>query len=239
MATGNHFIDNLTPRDQAVLKPHLHKVALRRDDVLIKAGDPVSRVVLPVDCIVSVILELEDGRQVETRTLGRESGFGLLHALGAAVSYETILIQVSGDAYVIDRRDLAARARESPALTNSIVRHAQATLVQSAQSVACNALHDVRQRLCRWLLMTQDRLQSDILPLKQEHLAIMLAVQRTTVATAASALQKEGAIRSGRGRITVLDRHALKAGSCECYSAVEQLVARMVGEELEQHKAAG
>lgn len=233
MATGNHFLDHLAPRDRTALAPHLRRIELTRDQELAKTGDPVNRVILPIKSIISVILELDDGGQVETRTIGRESGYGLLHALGAALSYETVIVQAGGPALAIDRRVLTAQARESESLTNSIVRHAQATLVQSAQSVGCNALHDVRQRLCRWLLATQDRLQSDILPLKQEHLAIMLAVQRTTVAMAASQLQKEGAIRSGRGRITVLDRDRLRAASCECYEAVEQVVKQLLAEEIE------
>lgn len=222
MATGNHFLDQLDAADSAALVPHLRRVRLVRDQVLVRIGEPVAQAILPVDSIVSVLLEMEDGAAVETRTIGREGGFGLLHALGGALSYETVTTQVSGDAYALDRRLFAARAADSMTLSHQIVRTAQATLVQSGQTVACNALHDVRQRLCRWLLMTQDRLQRDDLPLKQQHLAAMLGVQRTTVTAAAQQLQREGAISYRRGVVVVEDRQRLLAWTCECYGAVEE-----------------
>ncbi len=227
MAFGNHFLDGLKPRDLEALQPHLRKVALAQNQSLAKAWSPVTRSVLPVNAIISVVLEMQDGRQIETRTIGCESGFGLLHALGSSTSYETVTTQVGGEAFVIDQREFAARARGSPTMIESIVRHGQATIVQSAQSVACNALHDVRQRLARWLLMTQDRVSDDALPLTQQHLAVMLAVQRTTVTAAASDLQKEGAIAYRRGRITVLDRDLLLRRSCECYETIESGVKKL------------
>jgi CRP-like cAMP-binding protein len=227
MRFGNHFLDGLRPRDIEALRPHLRKVHLAQNQILVKAGGPVVRSVLPVNAIVSVILEMQDGRQVETRTIGCESGFGLLYVLGASTSYETVSTQIGGEAYVIDQREFAAWARDSPTMMESIVRHGQATLVQSAQAVACNALHDVKQRLARWLLMTQDRVSDDHLPLTQQHLAVMLAVQRTTVTAAASDLQKEGAIAYRRGRITVLDRDLLMRRSCECYETIEAEVRKL------------
>jgi CRP-like cAMP-binding protein len=227
MAFRNHFLDGLQPRDIEALRPHLRKVALTHSQSLAKTGSPVVRCVLPVNAIISVILEMQDGRQVETRTIGCESGFGLLHVLGSSISYETVTTQVGGEAYVIDQREFAALARQSPSMMESIVRHAQATIVQSAQAVACNALHDVKQRLARWLLMTQDRVSDDELPLTQQHLAVMLAVQRTTVTAAASDLQREGAIAYRRGRITVQDRDLLLRRSCECYETIETGVKKL------------
>jgi CRP-like cAMP-binding protein len=229
MTTGNHFIDSLDPQDLALIQPNLKPVELKRDDLLTRTGEAVARAVLPVDSIVSVIVDMKDGRQVESRTIGREGGYGLLHALGSDYSYETVIVQVGGGAFAIDRRALTEAARRSPGLTEQIVRHAQSTIVQSARTTGCNALHDVRQRLCRWLLLTQDRLRRDSLPLKQEHLAIMLGVQRTTVTAVASQLQKSGAIRYSRGNVTVLNREALKACVCECYEAIEEAVRVMEG----------
>lgn len=227
MPFANHFLDGLKPRDVEALGPHLRKVVLAQNQSLAKAWSPVVRCILPVNAIISVILEMQDGRQVETRTIGCESGFGLLHVLGSTMSYETVTTQVGGEAYVIDQRAFAAWARESPTLMENIVRHGQATIVQSAQAVACNALHDVKQRLARWLLMTQDRVGRDELPLTQQHLAVMLAVQRTTVTAAASDLQREGAIAYRRGRITVLDRGQLLRRSCECYETIESGVKKL------------
>ena len=227
MAFGNHFLDGLRPSDIAALEPHLRKVELAQNQVLAKADSQVVRSVLPVHAIISVILEMQDGRQIETRTIGCESGFGLLHVLGSSMSYETVITQIAGEAFVVDQRAFAAQARNSDTLMEAIVRHGQATIVQSAQAVACNALHDVKQRLSRWLLMTQDRVSDDELPLTQQHLAVMLAVQRTTVTAAASDLQKEGAIAYRRGRITVVDRPLLMRRSCECYEAIESGVKKL------------
>jgi CRP-like cAMP-binding protein len=227
MAYGNHFLDGLKPHDIAALQPHLRKIVLAQNQSLANAWSPVVRSILPVNAIISVILEMRDGRQVETRTIGCESGYGLLHVLGSSTSYETVITQVGGEAYVIDQREFAAWARGSPTMMESIVRHGQATIVQSAQAVACNALHDVKQRLARWLLMTHDRVSDDALPLTQQHLAVMLAVQRTTVTAAASELQREGAITYRRGRITVLDRDLLMKRSCECYETIESGVRKL------------
>jgi CRP-like cAMP-binding protein len=227
MRFANHFLDGLKPNDIEALRPHLRKVVLVQNQSLAKTGSPVVRCVLPVNAIISVILEMQDGRQVETRTIGCESGFGLLHVLGSSISYETVTTQVGGEAYVIDQREFAAWARLSPSMMESILRHGQATIVQSAQAVACNALHDVKQRLSRWLLMTHDRVSDDELPLTQQHLAVMLAVQRTTVTAAASDLQREGAIAYRRGRITVLDRDLLQRRSCECYETIESGVKKL------------
>ena len=227
MAFGNHFLDGLQPQDIEALQPHLRKVVLMQGQPLAKTWSPVVRSILPINAIISAILEMQDGRQVETRTIGCESGFGLLHVLGSSMSYETVTTQVGGEAYAVDQRAFAAWARASPTMLESIVRHGQATIVQSAQAVACNALHDVKQRLARWLLMTHDRVSCEELPLTQQHLAVMLAVQRTTVTAAASDLQKEGAIAYRRGRITVLDRSLLMRRSCECYETIESGVKKL------------
>ena len=227
MTFGNHFLDGLKARDLDVLRPHLRKVVLAQNQDLARTGQLVVRSTLPINAIISVVLEMQDGRQIETRTIGCESGHGLLHVLGSPTSYETVTTQIGGEAFVIDQRAFAAQARQSPSLMESIVRHGQATIVQSAHSVACNALHDVKQRLARWLLMTQDRVNREELPLTQQHLAVMLAVQRTTVTAAASELQKEGAITYRRGHITVLDRDLLMRRSCECYEAIESGVKQL------------
>jgi CRP-like cAMP-binding protein len=111
------------------------------------------------------------------------------------------------------------------------VRHAQASLLQAAQSTACNTLHRAEQRLCRWLLLTQDRLGgSEVVPLTQEHLAIMLGVQRTTITAVASGLQERGVIAYARGKINILDRPALERCACECYQAIRKGAELMIGE---------
>jgi CRP-like cAMP-binding protein len=222
MTWDNHFLDSLDDADIVRLRPHLENVHLARGDVLDEPGQPIASVYLPIHSILSVVTVMRDGSQIESRTVGRESGYGLLHALGSPISYERMLVQVSGPAWRVPLAMLKAVAVESGPLTRAIVHHAQATLIQSAQAVACNSLHGAEQRLCRWLLMTQDRLASDLVPLTQEHLAIMLGVQRTTVTALASELQAKGYIAYSRGRITIRDRAALERSACECYEAIQQ-----------------
>ena len=192
--------------------------------MLADQGRSVSHAILPLGAVISVVTLMRDGRSVESRTVGREGGFGLLHALGSRLSYEQVTCQIAGPAYRISLDALAEAAGKSRDLTRAIVVHAQATLVQSAQQCACNALHGVDGRLCRWLLLTQDRLGDEVLPLTQEHLSIMLGVQRTTVTAAALGLQAHGLIAYSRGKIRVLDRAGLMRGACECYGATESAV---------------
>jgi CRP-like cAMP-binding protein len=227
MAWSNHFLDSLGGQDLDLIRGDLTKVQLKRDECLAEVGAKLRTVVLPSTAIISVLAVMRDGRSLESRTIGRESGHGLLHALGSRFSFERIIVQVSGEAWQLPTATLSAAATRSPTLLMAVGRHAQATIVQSAQGIACNTLHGAEHRLCRWLLMTQDRLGSDIVPLTQEHLAIMLGVQRTTVTMLASQLQAKGAISYARGRIRILDRDALKACACECYDIMTDAAAQI------------
>lgn len=222
MAWDNHFLDSLDQPDVEALRPHLTAVELTRSDVLAEAGRSLTQVYLPMDSILSVITVMRNGGQVESRTVGREAGYGLLHALGSPLSFERMVVQVGGRAWRIPLALMRKEAMTRPSLLQAIVRHAQSTLVQAAQNSACNVLHTAEQRLCRWLLLTQDRLQRDVVPLTQEHLAIMLGVQRTTVTALASQLQERGAISYVRGKITVVRRDSLERCACECYAAIER-----------------
>ena len=181
MRRENLFLTSLSARDRATLAPDLQPVDLERNDMLAVQGNPVTHAILPVGAVVSVVTLMEDGRSVESRTIGREGGYGLLHAIGSRLSYEQVTVQIGGPAYRISLDALAEAAFRSPDLVKALAVHAEATLGQSGQLGACNALHGVDARLCRWLLLTQDRLGDDVLPLTQEHLSIMLGVQRTTV----------------------------------------------------------
>lgn len=236
MALSNHFLDGLADADRRLLQPHLQKVSLRRDERVGEADEPVTTAYLPIDSILSVVQVMRDGRSIETRTIGREAGYGLLHAVGSRLAIERVIVQVPGEAYALPTQTLAAAAVQSPSLTKAIVSHGQATLAQTAQGIACNTLHAAEPRLCKWLLLTQDRLESDVLPLTQEHLSIMLGVQRTTVTALASDLQRRQAISYSRGRIRVLDRPALIACACECYEITERRTAELV--EASERKTA-
>jgi CRP-like cAMP-binding protein len=230
MPFANNFLDSLAAVDLERLRPHLAETGLERNVILSEAGRPIGEVWLPIDCILSVVTVMRDGGQVETRTIGKESGYGLLHALGSPTAFERMLVQVGGRCWRMPLAALRAEADRSRELRRAVVHHAQASLIQAAQSTACNSLHSAEQRLCRWLLLTQDRLNSQILPLTQEHLSIMLGVQRTTVTAIASSLQARGVISYVRGKITVLDRPALERCTCECYGAFQRGVATILND---------
>ncbi len=228
MTWVNHFLETLAPADLQILEPSLARTRLELGRRLADREDLISTAYFPIDSILSVITTMKDGSSVESRTIGRESGYGLLHAIGSRYAYERVEVQVGGEAWQIPTAALNAAASASDSLRISVVQHAQATLAQAAQSTACMALHDATRRMCRWLLMTRDRLGSDIVPLTQEHLAIMLGVQRTTVTAIASDLQAKGLIQYSRGRITIVDGEGLRRRSCECYDEVEHAVARIL-----------
>ena len=183
-------------------------------------GSEIDCVWFPTTAILSVVAILATGQEVEACTIGHESAYGLLNALGSPIALDRVFAQVPGAAIKLPASRLKAAAALSINITDLIVRHAQANVAQIQQSVACNALHGVEARLCRWLLMTQDRSRSDRLPLTQEFLGFMLGVQRTTVTGVARELQAAGLIRYSRGQIEILDRNGLKAGACECYASV-------------------
>lgn len=230
MAFANHFLATLEADDLDAIAGALEPVAVVRNQLIVEAGRPLTHAYLPLAAILSIITVMRGGGQVESRTIGRESGFGLLHALGARTSFERVICQVGGECLRLPVRALAAAAADRPGLTRAIVCHAQATLIQTAQATACNTLHAAMPRMARWLLMTQDRLDSPVLPLTQEHVAIMLGVQRTTVTAVAQELQERGLIAYSRGRITVLDRPGLRDAACECYLAMEEGVQAVFGE---------
>jgi CRP-like cAMP-binding protein len=220
MSWDNHFLDELGADDLEALRPLLSQVSLERNQLLDEPGQTIGTVYLPIDCVLSVVTVMRSGAQVESRTIGCESGYGLLNALGSPISFERMIVQIAGRAWALPLASLREAARARPGLIAAIVQHGQATLVQTAQGIACNTLHSAEQRLCRWLLMTQDRVRADQLPLTQEHMAIMLGVQRTTVTAVASGLQERGWISYVRGKIRVHDRPALERAACECYAAV-------------------
>ena len=227
---GNRFLRALCPPDLERLRPSLSPVTCGLGEVINEAGSDVDVLYFPDGAILSVITLMEDGRGVESCTLGRETGYGLINALGSRTAFNRVICQVPGAAYRMPAAALKDAA-VSPALLNLISRHAQVQAAMSEQSAACNAVHHVEARLCRWLLISSDRALSDVLPLTQEFLGFMLGVQRTTVTSAARNLQSAGLIRYSRGRLELLDRVGLEDGACECYRAVQQRVDELIGAE--------
>jgi CRP-like cAMP-binding protein len=227
--TGSHFLDSLSAENLELLQRSLIDVALTRGEVLCVPGDDLDCIWFPTTAILSAVTLLADGQDVAACTIGHESAYGLLNAMGSSIAIDRVIALVPGRAIKLAASRLRAAAALSISITDLIVRHAQANTAQIQQSVACNAVHSVEARLCRWLLMTQDRTRSDRLPLTQEFLGFMLGVQRTTVTGVARSLQAAGAIRYSRGLIEILDHDRLKASACECYASVLNKHAQLLG----------
>jgi len=180
---------------------------------------------------------MQSGEAIESATIGREGALGLLAAISPRQSLSRAIVQVAGEASMIEAARLTERLDGSARLRELIDRHSDALFGHAIQSVACNALHSVEARFCRWLLSCHDRIDSDRVSLTQEFLADMLGVQRTTVTVVARTLQAAGLIRYSRGVVDILDRAGLEAISCECYRRVRDNYERLLNVDFDQRRA--
>lgn len=219
---GNRLLASLSHVDRAILEPAMAVVLLNRDDLLFDAGEDVTHSYFPGPGVVaSLVIDMSDGRAVEAATIGREGAVGGIVSAGQKPAFARAVVQIGGTALRIETAALESAKERSSAIRDLFSRYADTLLAQTMQSVACNALHPLDARLCRWLLTTHDRVDSDEISLTQEYLAEMLGVQRTTVSGVARHLQERGLISYTRGRMVILDRQGLEACACECYAAVQ------------------
>lgn len=224
----NRLLASLSPMDFARLSPQLTLVEMEKGRLLCDPGDPIDTVYFPHDCVVSLMTLMENGAAIESATIGREGAFGLMAAIAPRQSMSRAIVQVPGRASKIAATHLAEAVRQAPELAALIDRHNDALFGHAIQSVACNALHSVEARFCRWLLSCRDRIDSNTVSLTQEFLADMLGVQRTTVTAVAGSLQTKGLIRYRRGVVDILDRAGLEAIACECYESVRRTYERLL-----------
>jgi CRP-like cAMP-binding protein len=227
MNLRNRLLTSFGDKALSALSPHISEVSLTVGRVIAEPGDPVVNVYFPSSGVISIVTLLENGDRIESLTVGREGAVGLLGAFGDPRFTARGLVQISGAALRIDARALREAANTFASIRETVIRYAQVTEAQLHQSAACNAMHSIEARLCRWLLTCEDRVGDTTLPLTQEFLAMMLGVQRTSVTTAAQTLQRRGLIEYRRGRITVLDRRGMEHGSCECYRTMETIYDRV------------
>jgi len=226
----NFVLRSLGTADRLALEADLKDVSLGSGDVLFEPNYPVDWVYFPQTAVLSVVTVMADGRTVESDTIGCESVVGTLAALGGSVSTSRTFTQIPGSATRITASRLRHHADSNTEFRKLLFRHSLANLAQVHQSVACNALHSVNQRLCRWLLMSQDRTARDVIELTHEYLATMVGVHRTTVTEALGNLAEANLIRNDRRRIEILDRPGMEAMACECYEAVRGNLQRLIGE---------
>lgn len=215
----NLILARLSPDLRGALAPDLSEVTLPQGTSVIEPGMPINYVIFPKSCVVSFVTELESGGAVEAAMVGHEGVVGLEGLFGPGVSNVRGIVQVGGKALSMP---IAAFRRhfEDPRLSSELGAFSQYLFSLASQSAACQAFHTVEQRLARWLLMVQDRVESADLPLTQEFLAAMLGVQRPTVTVTARLLQAAKLIHYRHGHIQVLDREGLEGTACECYAAM-------------------
>jgi CRP-like cAMP-binding protein len=224
----NRLLCALPAADFHRIAPHVRLRSTVIGEALHEEGRRVRDVYFPNGGVYSITTRMHDGTLVEVATVGSEGMLGVGVFLGDRWGAGRTFQQVpDGSVATLAAARFVKETTGCRAFHELIARYAQALLLQTMQSVACNALHDVTQRCCRWLLQTHDRVETDDFPLKHEFLAVMLGVRRPTVTVVLSALQQTGVIASRYGSIRVLKRRTLEAGSCECYDAIRENFVRL------------
>jgi CRP-like cAMP-binding protein len=224
----NRLLAALDAEDLALVASKLVPVTLEKGALLHDPGDMIDAVYFPDDCVISLMTLMESGAAIESAAIGREGALGLMAAVSPRQSLSRAIVQVPGRARRITAAHLHRAWEQSAQIRDLIDRHNEALFAHAIHSVACNALHSVEARFCRWLLSCHDRIDSSTVALTQEFLADMLGVQRTTVTVVARALQASGLIRYRRGMVDILDRAGLEAIACECYRAVRGNYQRLL-----------
>jgi len=210
------------------LFPHLEPVQMPLGDVLYESGSQLQYVYFPTTSIVSLLYVMEDGASAEIAVVGREGLLGIALFMGGESTPSRAIVQSAGLGFRLKAQVLKEEFNRAGPLMHLLLRYTQALITQMSQTAVCNRHHSVHQQLCRWLLMSLDRLPSNKLIMTQELIANMLGVRREGVTEAAGKLQNAGLILYSRGHITVLDRPGLEAEACECYQVVKNEFDRLL-----------
>lgn len=224
----NHLLSALPEDARARVFPRLELVSMPLGWVLYESGDALRHVYFPTTSIVSLLYVMENGASAEIAVVGNEGIIGVALFMGGETTPSRALVQSAGHAFRLPGQMLKDEFHRSGTMQQLLLRYTQALLTQMAQTAVCNRHHSVDQQLCRWLLLSLDRLSSNSLTMTQELIANMLGVRREGVTEAAGHLQVAGLIRYSRGRITVLDRPGLEARACECYAVVRKEFDRLL-----------
>ncbi len=232
---ANHLLAAFAPAERERLYPHLEFVPMPLGKVLYESGDLMRHVYFPTNSIVSLLYVLADGASAEISVVGNDGMIGIALFMGGDTTPSRAIVQSAGFAYRLAGQRLKDEFHRNGDMQLLLLRYTQALITQMAQTAVCNRHHSVDQQLCRWLLLSLDRLATNQLVMTQELIANMLGVRREGVTEAAGKLHRLGVIRYARGRITVLDRPKLEALCCECYAVVkkesDRLLARPVSRE--------
>jgi CRP-like cAMP-binding protein len=230
----NHLLAALSPDERERIYPHLRLVEMPLGKALYESGDVLRHVYFPTDSIVSLLYVLADGASAEISVVGNEGLIGIALFMGGETTPSRAIVQSAGHAYRLIGQLLKDEFHRNGPLQLQLLRYTQALITQMAQTAVCNRHHTVDQQLCRWLLLSLDRLSSKQLVMTQELIANMLGVRREGVTEAAGKLEKLGAIQYARGKITVLDRPQLERLCCECYAVVKKESDRLLQQRASQ-----
>ena len=231
----NGLLAHLSAAECERIYPHLQLMPMPLGKVLYESGDVQNYVYFPTDCIVSLLYVMADGASAEISVVGREGIIGVSLFMGGETTPSRAIVQSGGGAYRLIGQRLKDEFRRNGELQLLLLRYTQALITQMAQTAVCNRHHSVDQQLCRWLLLSLDRLPSNQLTMTQELIANMLGVRREGVTEAAGRLQNLDVIQYSRGKITVLDRPKLEQLCCECYAVVKQETDRLLPADVEEH----
>ena len=224
----NHLLAALPASEYERLLPHLERVPLELGWALYEAGTPQNHVYFPTDSIVSLLYVMQDGSSAEIAVVGNEGLVGISLFMGGETTPSRAVVQSAGYAYRLKALYLKQEFERGGPLQHLLLRYTQALITQMAQTAVCNRHHSVEQQLCRWLLVSLDRLTANELTMTQELIANMLGVRREGVTEAAGHLQAAGLIHYSRGKISVLDRPRLETRVCECYTVVKREYDRLL-----------
>jgi CRP-like cAMP-binding protein len=224
----NRILRLLPPRELQAVLTNAEMVTVETKELVWDRDEPIRFIHFPEDCVISLVIELEDGDKVEAMTTGNDGFVGLAVFHGLSSSRLKACGQITGRSRRIPADDFRKVMAENPVLYRILHRYSQFVFETVSQSAACNRLHVIEQRCARWLLMSHDRVGRDRFDLTQEFLAEMLGVRRPGVTVAMGILEKAGIIAHGRGNITVVNRAGLEKASCECYRTVKERQARLI-----------
>jgi CRP-like cAMP-binding protein len=226
----NHLLAALPTADFERLAPHLELVPMLLGESIYEPGGELRHVIFPTTAIISLLYVMENGASAEIAGVGNEGILGISLFMGGDTTPSSAVVQTAGHGYRLPGRLLKEEFNRAGFMQRLLLRYTQALLTQMCQTTACNRHHSIDQQLCRWLLLTLDRLPSNELVMTQELVASALGVRRESITEAAGKLQHAGVIRYRRGQIAVLQRSGLEAGACECYAVVKKEIGRLLSD---------
>lgn len=221
IAHPNQLLGAFEAESRSRIMAHMERVELKLGTTVCEAGGLLTHAYFPEGCVLSLLTVLENGSEIECANIGREGAFGLFSAMYSRVSFNRCTVQLEGPMIRCEIAPLQDEFHKSAHVQDLFVSYSETLLSQVMQTVACNSLHTVEERLCRWLLMMHDRAEGEVLTYTHEFLARIMGANRTSISLAAQSLKNQGLINYRRGTMQVQDRAGLEAASCECYAIVK------------------